>query len=232
MTNLRYARLEAVPGIGAEGVAKLNNGRVVVIGCGALGSLCAMYLAGSGVGTIGIADFDTIDISNLQRQLFFDENCLGASKAEILCKRLTELNGEIRVRVINQMITSRNASEFFKSFDFVVDGSDNPATKMMTATVCEQAGIPYCIGGVREFAGQVMTWAPGHAGYADLFGDEVACNGFTPCSAGGVVGPAAGVTASVQASEVIKFLTGYGTLLLDRIYTFDMAVPFSSIYTI
>lgn len=222
MKKIRYSRIAAIPEIGDEGVASINNGKVLVIGCGALGSLCAMYLAGSGVGTIGIADFDTIDISNLQRQLFFDELSLGRSKCDVLYERIRALNSEIKVNVINHLVKEDRAMELFRCYDFIIDGSDNPATKLMTARVCERIDLPYCIGGVRGFSGQVMSWSKGHAGYTEIFGDIQSCSGFTPCSVGGVIGPAAGVVASMQASEAIKHLTGKGKMLYDSLFTFDM----------
>ena len=209
-------------GIGDEGIEKLRSGRVFILGCGALGSLCAMYLAGSGVGTITLADFDSIDISNLQRQLFFNELELGLHKAETLASKIRAINSDIKVDVIPEFITPSKAKQLLIGHDFVVDGSDNPSTKKMTSSVCEELNIPYCIGGVREFCGQVMSWAPGYSGYCELFGDVPQCSGFTPCSIGGVLGPAAGVVASVQASEVIKHLTGVGEMLYDRLFTFDL----------
>lgn len=136
----------------------MNSGRVLVIGCGALGSLCSMYLAASGIGTLSIADFDTIDLSNLQRQLFYKESELGLSKCETLGKRLAELNSSINIELIPGLVNLKKAQELFLEFDFIIDGSDNPSTKYLTASVCESLGVPYCIGGVREFGGQVMTW--------------------------------------------------------------------------
>lgn len=230
MIDRRYSRIEAIEGIGEQGVERLNEGKVFVVGCGALGSLCAMYLAGSGAGTVGIADFDTIDISNLQRQLFFDERSLGKSKVRTLADKIRNLNSSVTVEVFEGMVSRSKAEEIFAGYDFVIDGSDNPATKLMTSAVCESIGLPYCIGGVRECAGQIMSWTPGHLGYRDVFGDKIACGGFTPCSAGGVLGPAAGVVASVQASEAIKFLTGHGELLTDRLQTFDLAAPAAAIF--
>lgn len=220
---MRYARLEALDGIGEKGIRLLRNGKVLVIGCGALGSMCAMYLAASGVGTIGIADFDTIDLSNLQRQLFFDENSLGQSKCAVLANRIKAINSEIKVRAYNELINKKSAKVIFPEYDFIIDGSDNPSTKHMTASVCAALEKSCCIGGVREFAGQVMSWAPGHTGYAELFGETPECQGLLPCSVDGVLGPAAGVTASVQASEAIKHLTGTGKMLYDRLFTFDLA---------
>lgn len=219
---MRYARLEALPDFGVTGVECLRNGRVMVVGCGALGSLCAMYLAASGIGTVGIADFDTVDISNLQRQLFFGEDNLGSPKCSTLAERMRAINSDIVVKEYKILITEDKALGIFPDFDFIVDGSDNPATKHMTARVCGRLGIPYCIGGVRDASGQVMSWTPGHVGYAELFGETPSCSGFTPCSIGGVLGPAAGVIASVQAAEAIKLLSGYGKMLYDKLFTIDL----------
>jgi len=220
----------SLPGIGVEGVKKLRTGKVLVVGCGALGSLCAMYLAASGVGTVGIADFDTVDISNLQRQLFYDEQCLGQPKCSTLAARIRAINSGTRVNEYSHMINESCAAEIFVDYDFIIDGSDNPSTKYMTSAVCQKLGIPYCIGGVREFGGQVMSWSPGHAGYGDLFGETPRCSGFMPCSVAGVLGPTAGVTASVQASEAIKYLTGSGEMLYDKLFAFDLGTTSASVY--
>lgn len=220
--ELRYSRIEMLPEIGREGVEKLNRGSVLIIGCGALGSLSSMYLAASGVGTIGLCDFDTIDLSNLQRQLFFDEASLGKSKAGVLRQRMEALNPHTNVRVYNKMVNEPLASELFKEYDFIIDGSDNPSTKLMTDRVCAKLGKPYTIGGVKEFSGQVMSWAPGHKRYSEIFGEIPSCSGFTPCSLAGVLGPAAGVVASVQASEAIKYLTEAAPLLYDSLFLIDL----------
>ena len=230
MGNIRYSRLMSLPGIGAEGVEKLRSGKVLVVGCGALGSLCAMYLAASGTGTVGIADFGTVDISNLQRQLFYDERCLGQPKCATLAGRIRAINSETAVNEYPRMFNESSAAGIFADYDFIIDGSDNPATKLMTAPVCQRLGIPYCIGGVREFGGQVRSWSPGHTGYDGLFGDTPQCTGFMPCSVAGVLGPAAGVTASVQASEAIKHLTGCGKMLYDRLFTFDLGTAEAFVY--
>lgn len=219
----RYSRLTMLPGIGAEGMAQLQGAKVLVIGCGALGSMCAMQLAASGVGTIGIADFDTIDISNLQRQLFFDENCLGEKKVEILANKIMAINSTVAIDKLDTLITAQKANEIFPRYDFVIDGSDNPATKIVTALKCESLGIPYCIGGVKEYVGQVMSWNSGNPGYTDIFGEEAAsCQSMLPCSASGVLGPVAAIVASLQATETIKHITAVGEMLYGRILTFDV----------
>lgn len=232
MYKNRYARLEAIEEIGSSGIAGLQSGAVLVVGCGALGSVCSMYLAGSGIGRIGIADFDTVDVSNLQRQVFYSEELLGSSKASALAAKMMALNSEIKVDIIPELITFNKALSYFAGYDFIIDGSDNPATKKMTAEVCEKLGKGYCIGGVREFTGQVMSWLPGHQGYLDVFGDIGDCSGILPCSVAGVLGPVAGVVASVQAAEAIKYLAGAGNLLLDKLFVINMEKPSSSVYSI
>lgn len=229
--DIRYSRLEMLEGIGPSGISKLNSSKVLVVGCGALGSLCAMYLAVSGVGHLAIADFDTVDLSNLQRQLFFDEKSLGLLKTNVLADRIRAINSTIEVNELQEMITPEKAINLFADFDFVIDASDNPATKNMTASVCERLDVPYCIGGVREYSGQVMSWAPGHKGYGELFGDVPRCSGFTPCSLAGVLGPAAGVVASVQAAEAIKNITGVGNMLHDKLFTFDLFSAAANVFS-
>lgn len=218
----RYARLTAIEEIGEGGMQKLQNASVMVVGCGALGSLCAMYLAGSGVKRIGIADFDTIDLSNLQRQLFFEESQAGEPKIDVLEKRMRALNSSTEITSYKFLITEKLASSIFPIYDFIIDATDNPASKMMVDKVCREIGKPYCIGGVRGFEGQVMSWQPGTTPYNEIFA-EVSCqSGYMPCSIGGVLGPAAGVVASIEASEAIKHLAGTGGMLYNKIFTINL----------
>ena len=230
--NTRYSRLASLPEIGPEGVAKLQEARVAVIGCGALGSLCAMYLAASGVGNINIADFDTVDLSNLQRQLFFTEADLGKTKALVLRDRMLALNSGVSVNVTQEMVRPANAGDFLAGCDVVVDGSDNPATKLMTDRLAAKYGIPCVIAGVRGFELQVMTCLPGGTRYADIFGDAPACNGFTPCSIAGVLGPTAGIAASLQAAETVKLITGAGNTLSGKLLTINLLSPSVSMLSV
>ena len=212
----------AIPEIGREGIAKLRKSVVAVIGCGALGSLCSMYLAGAGIGTIKIADFDTIDLSNLQRQLFFDSSHLGESKASVLSSRLHNLNPGCKVIENKSIITERNIREFLNDADFIIDATDNPDSKFLIDNICSELGKGYCIGGVSEFTGQVMSWEPGRTRYSEIFSSADNSSGVTPCSIGGVLGPAAGVVASLQAAETLKHIIGCGEMLLDRIFTINL----------
>lgn len=230
--NTRYSRLASLPEIGPEGVARLQEARVAVIGCGALGSLCAMYLAASGIGNINIADFDTVDLSNLQRQLFFTEADLGKPKALVLRDRMLALNSGVSVNVTQEMVRPANAGDFLAGCDVVVDGSDNPATKLMTDRLSAEYGLPCVIAGVRGFELQVMTCLPGSTRYADIFGDAPACDGFTPCSIAGVLGPTAGIAASLQAAETVKLITGAGNTLSGKLLTINLLSPSVSLLSV
>jgi molybdopterin/thiamine biosynthesis adenylyltransferase len=228
----RYSRLVSIPEIGGEGVRKLNASHVLMIGCGALGSMCAMYLAASGVGHLTIADFDTIDISNLQRQLFFTEQDLGRSKAQVLASRINGLNSETEVTVLEKLIRSVYDLGDITAYDVIIDGSDNPHTKLLTDRLSADSDVPCVIAGVRGFECQIMTCVPGSVRYADVFGEDAACSGFTPCSIGGVLGPTAGVAASLQCAEAVKIIAGTGKPLTDRLLAMnllDMSVNVLSI---
>ena len=219
--NSRYSRQIAIPEIGKEGQSRIQNAKVFVIGCGALGSMVAMQLAGAGIGCIGIADFDTVDISNLQRQFFFGNEDAGKSKAEVLAFRIKELNPETKVVSFEEMMIRNKALEIFKDYDFIVDGTDNPESKRMTGNVCQILKKACTIGGVREFSGQVMTFLSEDPRLEEFFGSGVG-EGFLPCSLSGVLGPAAVFCASVLASETLKYITGAGNLLSGKIFVFDL----------
>lgn len=217
----RYSRQIAIPEIGTEGQKKLLESRVFVLGCGALGSMVSMQLAGAGIGKLTIADFDNIEISNLQRQFFFKTEEAGLSKAEVLKGRIEELNPDTSVEYIPKYITGKIAEEEFGKHDFIVDATDNPESKRLVDVICREKRLPCCIGGVREFSGQVITLLPDDNRFEEIFG-EGASQGFLPCSLGGVAGPAASLCASIQASEVIKYLTSCGQILSGRLFLFNL----------
>ena len=194
---------------------------VLIIGAGALGTVVAMYLAASGVGRIGICDFDTIDISNLQRQLSFTENDLGKKKVEILADKLREINSEIRIDTYPELLRKDKANTIFADYDVIVEGSDNPSTKYMVTDIAKNLSKPCILGGVAQFAGQVMTILPGGSTYRDLFPEAAGDGEFMPCSVGGVLGPVPGIVGSIQATEVIKVITSAGTPLAGQLLTFD-----------
>ncbi len=227
----RYARSIAIDSIGIEGQRKLKESKVMVVGCGALGTVAATYLCASGVGHLAIADFDTIDLSNLQRQIMFMDSDAGKPKCHTLASRLRMLNPTVRIEEIPQMIKEEDAERLFPEFDFIIDGSDNPATKTMTSEVCKRLSKPCCIGGVSEMRGQVLTCVPGSVFWHELFGG-IKDSGFLPCAVSGVLGPVPGITGSIQATETIKYITGVGNLLNDRLLTFDSAEMAFSVFRI
>lgn len=213
----------SIPEIGIDGVERLKKARVLIIGAGALGSLCAMYIAGAGVGEVIVADYDTIDISNLPRQLFYTTGETGESKAITLVKKIKALNPECNALAISKMINQSNAKEIVRDCDFIVDATDNPASKFSTDKVCKELNLHYCIGGVAGFRGQVMSSGPGYISYSQIFSSEGVCTGVSPCSVSGVVGPAAGVIACIQAAETIKHITGVGDMLYNKLFSIDIA---------
>lgn len=217
----RYSRQRAVAEIGEEGQALISAGSVMVVGCGALGSMVAMQLAGAGVGTIGIADFDTVDISNLQRQFFFATSDAGEPKALLLKRRMEALNPEIEVNLHEGMVTRTSALEIFSPYDFIVDATDNAASMRMVDEVSLTLGKGCCLGGVSGFTGQVTTCVDKESRYSDIF-PEATDEGLLPCSVAGVMGPAAAMVASIQAAEALKYLTKSGSLLVGRLLVVDL----------
>lgn len=225
----RYSRNIKV--IGEEGQRKLASSSVFIVGCGALGGQIAMLLAGAGTGKIGIADFDTIDISNLQRQLFFSESECGKRKAEILARRMSDLNSEVEIVTVNEMIGKMNAGKLLSSFDVIIDATDNPSTKYFIDAIARSLNTPCCIGGVAGFRGQIVMLSnlkregSSSVSYSEIFpldsNDEV----ILPCEIEGVLGPTAAAVASLQASEVIKFLINPESERTDRLISLDLSIP-------
>lgn len=218
----RYSRNIQLEGIGAEGQARLLASHVAIVGCGALGSITSMYLAGSGVGQLTIADFDTIDVSNLQRQLSFTTASCGKSKAEETARRLQEINPDITILSHNKLLSKSNIDDIIGTPDLIIEGSDNPATKYLVTDYAVSRGIPYVMGGVDQWHGQVMSWRPGNRCYRDIFPDGLNTpDGITPCSTGGVHGPLPGMIGAAMASDAIKIICGCGTPLYNRMMLID-----------
>ncbi len=225
----RYARHIAIPEFGLEGQRKLKEAKVLVIGSGGLGSPVLLYLAAAGVGTIGIVDFDKVDESNLQRQILFTVDDVGVSKAQTAKKRLEALNPHINIIVHEVRFTSDNAFDLVKDYDVVADGTDNFPTRYLVNDVCVLSGKVNVYASIFQFEGQVSVfnylYPDGKRGpnYRDMF-PEPPPPGLVPnCAEGGVLGVLPGIIGSMQASEVIKVITGVGEPLTGRLFLFDAA---------
>jgi sulfur-carrier protein adenylyltransferase/sulfurtransferase len=225
----RYARHITIPEFGLKGQQKLKDGRVLVIGSGGLGSPVLLYLAAAGVGHIGIVDFDTVDESNLQRQVLFNVNDLGQSKAETAKVRLEALNPHINIKVYETRFSRENALDLVRDYDVVADGTDNFPTRYLVNDACVLAGKVNVYASIFQFEGQVSVFnylnEDGTRGpnYRDMF-PEPPPPGLVPnCAEGGVLGVLPGIIGSMQASEVIKVLTGVGEPLAGRLFLFDAA---------
>ena len=227
--RLRYSRNIMLEPMGQAGQLKLLQASVLIVGSGALGSIAAMYLAASGVGHLTLVDYDTIDISNLQRQLSFTTNQCGGLKVTNTAHRMLEINPEIKVDNIARMLTADNACDIIAGHDLVIEGSDNPDTKYLVSDTCCRLQIPCITGGVSQFQGQMISWNTGHTCYRDLFPEKADTGGYTPCSLGGIIGPLPGIIASWQACEAIKIITGVGTPMYDKLLLIDVFRPDANI---
>lgn len=212
----RYARHLSLEEIGPEGQMRLKRGSVLVIGAGGLGSPVLLYLAAAGVGRIGIADGDNVDLSNLQRQVIHTTARVATPKTESARSAILAINPHTEVILHPFFLSPENIAEVIEGYDFVIDATDNFASKFMINDACVAASKPYCHGGIWHFCGQLMTWLPGHACYRCLFDTLPA-----PGPVAGPLGVIPGVIGSLQACEAVKFLTGIGSLLTDTLLTFD-----------
>ena len=223
---LRYSCQLSLPGFGEESQQKLQNANVLIVGAGGLGCPAAQYLAASGIGTMGIADFDIISISNLHRQILYSPAEVGQLKAKIACKKLRRQNPQINLIPITEKITSGNVISIIKEYDIVVDGSDNFETKYLLNDACVLTGKPLVYAAIYQYEGQVSvlnvmnsdgTYSPN---YRDLFPDVNAAQ-IPGCAEGGVIATIAGIIGCTQANEVIKYITGSGDLLVGKIFMID-----------
>lgn len=218
----RYGRHLAIPEVGIEGQKRLKTGRVLIVGAGGLGSPVSMYLAAAGVGTLGIVEFDTVEESNLQRQLLFGAADVGRPKIEVAQERLREINPLIHLEMHPLRLDSSNAARILEAYDLVVDGSDNFPTRYLVNDACVLAGKPYVYGSIFRFEGQVSIFGAREGPcYRCLF-PEPPPPGLVPsCAEGGVLGVLPGIIGSLQANEAIKLILGVGEPLIARLVIFD-----------
>lgn len=217
--SARYTRQVALPEFGREGQEKLLSASVLVIGAGGLGSPAALYLAAAGMGRITIADGDKLEASNLQRQVLHSTPAIGESKALSAQRRLRELNPDVDVVPLCERLTPETARQVIRTHDFVLDCTDNFASKFMIADACHAERKPYSHAGIDRFRGQTMTVLPGTtACYRCIFLGPPADDGRPPV---GPLGFVPGIIGTVQAAEAIRFVTGVGKLLTDRLLVLD-----------
>ncbi|MCI6638804.1 MAG: thiazole biosynthesis adenylyltransferase ThiF [Bilifractor sp.] len=218
----RYSRHIILKEIGVKGQKKLMNGSVLIIGAGGLGAPAAMYLAAAGVGKIGIADADSVDLSNLQRQIIHTTADLGKPKVESAAETMKAINPEVEVETYHKFLTSSNILDIVKDYDFVLDGTDNFPAKFLINDACVMADKPFSHAGILRFKGQLMTIIPHETPcYRCVFKTMPPKDAIPSCKEAGVVGAMAGVIGSLQALEAAKYLTGAGDLLTGKLLTFD-----------
>jgi len=219
----RYSRHLIMPEVTSEGQNRLKAARVLCIGAGGLGSPAALYLAAAGVGTIGIVDFDNVDLSNLQRQILHGTKDIGRGKLESARDRLHDVNPQIEVELHKCRFSSDNASELVTRYDVVVDGSDNFPTRYLSNDVCVFARKPNVYGSVFRFEGQTTVFAPHLGGpcYRCLFPEPPPPESVPNCAQAGVLGVLPGIIGMLQAIETLKLILGIGEVLVGRLLHFD-----------
>lgn len=219
----RYARHIFLREIGGSGQNALRDAKVLVIGAGGLGSPVLLYLAGAGVGTIGVIDADVVDNSNLQRQVLHSDNDIGRPKVQSAVDRMIGLNPFVTVRPYNQRFTQANAEALIAEYDLVLDGTDNFETRYLANEICVKLGKPLISGALSQWEGQVSLFDPanGTPCYQCIFPEAPAAHLAPSCAEAGVVGPLPGIIGSIMATEAVKHITGAGQTLRGRMLIHD-----------
>ncbi|MCC8042338.1 MAG: molybdopterin-synthase adenylyltransferase MoeB [Oscillospiraceae bacterium] len=218
----RYSRHIILKEVGAKGQNKLLSSSVLIIGAGGLGAPAAMYLAAAGVGTVGIADADEVELSNLQRQIIHSTEDLGKAKVQSAKEIIERMNPDVKVNTYRIFVDSSNIADLIKDYDFIIDGTDNFPAKFLINDACVMAGKPFCHAGIIRFKGQLMTYVPGKGPcYRCIFKNPPPKDAVPTCKQAGVIGAMGGVIGSLQAMEAIKYLLGVGELLTGYLLTYD-----------
>lgn len=217
----RYSRHILLQDVGVEGQEKIMNARVLIAGAGGLGAPVSMYLAAAGIGTMGLVDADEVELSNLQRQIIHFTKDVGRPKVESAREKIQAINPEVRVEVYHEHLDTSNALDIIRDYDFVVDGTDNFPAKFLINDACVLLGKPFSHGGILRFSGQTFTHLPGTACYRCMFKEPPPAGAVPTCSQAGVLGAIAGMLGTIQAAETLKYFTGVGELLTNKLLTFD-----------
>ena len=217
----RYSRHIIMPQVGSKGQRKLLQSKVLIIGAGGLGSPAAVYLALAGVGTIGIVDFDVVDLSNLQRQILHHSDDVGRPKVASATESIRAYNPDTNVVLHETWLTSENAMEIIPQYDIVVNGADNFPSRYLINDACYLAGKPLVDGSILIFDGQATVFIPGRGCYRCLFPSPPPPGMVPNCAEAGVLGALTGVVGSIQAVETLKLLLGIGESLSSRLLLID-----------
>ena len=217
----RYSRHIIMPQVGSAGQRTLLDSKVLIIGAGGLGSPVAIYLALAGIGTLGIVDYDVVDVTNLQRQILHHDADIGRSKVESARETLLAYNPDLEVVAFEEPITSENAMEMMADFDVVVSGADNFAARYLINDAAYLSGKPLVDGSILMFDGRATTYVPGKGCYRCVFPDPPPPGEVPNCSEAGVLGMLPGMVGSIQAAETVKVLLGTGEPLVGRLLLID-----------
>jgi sulfur-carrier protein adenylyltransferase/sulfurtransferase len=218
----RYSRHLLIPEVGIDGQAKLLDSKVLLIGAGGLGSPAALYLAAAGVGTIGIVDFDVVDLSNLQRQIIHANDRIGEKKVESARRTITGLNPDVKVVAHEEMLVADNVDRLIVGYDVILDGTDTFETRYLLNDAAVAANIPVVHASVFRFEGQLTTFVPFEGPcYRCLYPTPPPPELAPGCSVAGVLGVVPGIMGLLQANEVLKLLLGIGETLVGRLLLFD-----------
>ncbi len=219
---LRYSRHLIIPDVALGGQRRLKGSRVLLVGAGGLGSPLALYLAAAGVGTLGLVDFDVVDLTNLQRQIVHGTKDVGRSKIASAEERIADVNPHVHVEPYETQLTSLNALEIMRDYDVIVDGTDNFPTRYLTNDACVLLGKPNVYGSIFRFEGQASVFATADGPcYRCLFREPPPPGLVPSCAEGGVLGVLPGIIGTIQATETIKLLLGIGQPLIGRLLLFD-----------
>lgn len=219
---IRYSRHLILPEIGIDGQRALRRARVLLVGAGGLGSPAALYLAAAGIGTLGLVDFDTVDASNLQRQVLHGTSDVGRHKLDSARDRLHDINPAVHVECFPVRLSAQNARQIAEGFDLILDGTDNFATRYLVNDLCVLAGMPNVYGSIFRFDGQASVFAATDGPcYRCLYREPPPAGLVPACAEGGVLGVLPGLVGTIQATEAIKLITGAGTPLVGRLLLID-----------
>lgn len=217
----RYSRHIILPQIGGKGQRKLLESSVLLVGAGGLGSPAALYLAAAGVGRLGIVDFDTVDLSNLQRQILHHVHDVGRPKVVSAQETIRDINPDVQVVPYRTQLSSENILDIIKDYDVVLDGTDNFPTRYLINDACVMGGKPNVHGSIFLFEGQATTFMPGEGCYRCLYPNPPPPGTVPSCAEAGVLGVLPGIVGTIQAIEAIKLVTGIGQPLVNRLLLFD-----------